>query len=141
MGSPASSDHNAVTAVRPPSPIMTAVATADECTTVPASITVTTPTTSAARDRPARPLDYPALTALSDGFYARVILRLGWLVPAGTVYFHADNDLLASQSDRQVLASAGSHRFGNGFFDQSAQLWGHEGALLATSHQLVYFKG
>lgn len=102
-------------------------------------------TTLWARDSPARPLDYPALAALSDVFYPRVIRRLGRGVPAGTVsltvYFHADNDLLASQSDHLVLATARSHRFGNGFHDQSAQLWGHDGALLATSHQLVYFKG
>lgn len=105
----------------------------------------TSTTTLWTRDVPARPLDYPALTALSDVFYPRVVLRLGRLVPAGTVsltvYFHADNDLLADQSDRPVLATARSHRFGLGFFDQSAQLWGHDGALLATSHQLVYFKG
>ncbi|MFI9508891.1 acyl-CoA thioesterase [Nocardia sp. NPDC052566] len=96
------------------------------------------------RDLPPRPLDYPALTALCDVFFPRVMQRLGRIVPAGTVsmtvYFHADEQLLATQSDRPVLATAGSQHFGNGFFDQSAQLWTDSGAMLATSHQLVYFK-
>lgn len=101
-------------------------------------------TTLWVRDQPARPLDYPALTALSDVFFPRVMLRLGRVVPAGTVtltvYFHADTDRLAAQSDHPLLATARSQHFGNGFFDQAAELWAHDGGLLATSHQLVYFK-
>ncbi|MFI6365788.1 acyl-CoA thioesterase [Nocardia sp. NPDC050630] len=104
----------------------------------------TSTTTLWVRDRPARPLDYPALTALSDVFFPRVMLRLGRVVPAGTVtltvYFHADTDRLAAQSDQPLLATARSQHFGKGFFDQSAELWAHDGGLLATSHQLVYFK-
>lgn len=96
------------------------------------------------RDQPARPLDYAALTALSDIFFPRVMMRVGRFVPAGTVslttYFHADNELLAAQSDSPILGTARGQHFGNGFFDQSAELWTPGGALLATSHQLVYFK-
>lgn len=97
------------------------------------------------RDQPPRALDFPALTALCDVFYPRVFLRRGQFGPAGTisftVYFHAAADDLARQGDDFLLATARAQRFSGGFFDQSAQLWGREGTLLATSHQIVYFKG
>ncbi|MET8423512.1 thioesterase family protein [Nocardia sp. NPDC004860] len=95
------------------------------------------------RDTPARSLDFPAVAAMSDIFFPRVMLRLGRMVPAGTVsltvYFHAELDPLADPG-RFVLATARAQHFGNGFFDQSAHLWTEEGTALATSHQLVYFK-
>ncbi|WP_019812980.1 acyl-CoA thioesterase [Saccharomonospora saliphila] len=101
-------------------------------------------TTLWVRDAPARPLDHTALAALCDVFYPRVLLRTGRFVPAGTVslttYFHADAARLAEQGDRPVLGTARAGAFGHGFFDQSARLWGRDGALLATSHQWVYFK-
>lgn len=96
------------------------------------------------RDNPARPLDYASLTSLCDVFYPRVFRRLGRALPAGTVsmtiYFHAGPEDVAAQHDDYVLATAHAHRFGEGFFDQSAHLWGRNGTLLATSHQIVYFK-
>lgn len=102
-------------------------------------------TTLWVRDAPLRPLDFPALTSLCDVFYPRVFLRRGQAMPAGTVsltiYFHADDDALAAQGSSPVLARARSNRFGHGYFDQSACLWGTGGDLLATTHQLVYFKG
>nr|WP_280262588.1 thioesterase family protein [Nocardia wallacei] len=96
------------------------------------------------RDKPARPLDYPALTALSDVFFPRVMHRLSRVVPAGTVsmtvYFHATPEMLAAQADRHLLATARAQHFGSGFFDQSAELWSHDGTLLVTTHQVVYYK-
>lgn len=96
------------------------------------------------RDHPARPLDFPALTALCDVFYPRVFLRRGQFIPAGTisftVYFHAQSDDLARQADNFLLATARAQRFSGGYFDQNAQLWGRDGTLLATTHQIVYFK-
>ncbi|WP_433685877.1 hypothetical protein [Nocardia sp. CA-119907] len=80
----------------------------------------------------------------TEGSRTRVMLRLGRVVPAGTitltVYFHADTDRLAAQFEHPLLATARSQHFGKGFFDQAAELWAHDGGLLATSHQLVYFK-
>ncbi|GAA4478718.1 thioesterase family protein [Rhodococcus olei] len=97
------------------------------------------------RDTPPRPLDYPALAALCDVFYPRVFLRRGQFAPAGTVsltvYFHAGADDLTAQGEDAVLATARAQHFGDGYFDQSAEVWGRDGMLLATSHQLVYFKG
>jgi hypothetical protein len=96
------------------------------------------------RDEPPRPLDFLSLAALCDSFFPRVFLRRQKLTPAGTVslttYFHADSRALAQQADRPVLARAKAMHFGGGYFDQSAEIWGDAGALLASSHQIVYYK-
>ncbi|WP_043536535.1 acyl-CoA thioesterase [Saccharomonospora cyanea] len=101
-------------------------------------------TTLWVRERPSRPLDVPALAALCDVFYPRVLRRRGTFVPAGTVslstYFHAAADTVRAQGDRPLLATARAGVFGGGYFDQSARLWSAGGELLASSHQLVYFK-
>ena len=96
------------------------------------------------RDEAARPLDLTSLAALCDVFYPRVWLRRATPTPAGTVtltsYFHVGAAELAAVSGGYILAHAQGARFFNGYFDQSAQLWSESGTLLATSHQLVYFK-
>jgi acyl-CoA thioesterase len=105
----------------------------------------TSTTTLWARDAAQRPIDYPALAALSDIFFPRVFLRRGEYLPAGTIslttYFHADQEQLDAIGGDYVLCAAHANRFSRGYFDQSAQLWSQDGALLATSHQIVYFKG
>ncbi|HTM85515.1 MAG TPA: thioesterase family protein [Mycobacterium sp.] len=101
-------------------------------------------TTLWVRDAAERPVDYPALTALCDVFYPRVFLRRGGYVPAGTIslttYFHAAPPELDALGGDFVLASAHANRFSRGYFDQSAQLWSRAGQLLASTHQIVYFK-
>lgn len=96
------------------------------------------------RDDPPRPLDAPALAALADVFYPRVWRRRAKPVPVGTVsmtvYFHADAALLAATGSGHLLARAQGQGFRGGYFDHSAQLWNEAGSLLATSHQVVYFK-
>jgi len=96
------------------------------------------------RDEPPRPLDFLSLAALCDAFFPRIFVRRPKWVPAGTValttYFHADAALLAAQGTRPVLGVARGLHFGKGFFDQSAEIWSADGALLASSHQAVYFK-
>jgi acyl-CoA thioesterase len=96
------------------------------------------------RDDPPRPLDFPALAAMSDVFYPRVWLRRATRVPAGTVsittYFHANSKQLAQCGDGFLLGQAKAQAFRNGFFDQTAQLWSEAGVLLATSTQVVYYK-
>ena len=96
------------------------------------------------RDQPSRPLDFCALTAMADIFYPRVWLRRARHVPAGTVsitvYFHASAQQLAAVGDACLLGQARAQEFRNGFFDQTAQLWSPDGTLLATTHQIVYFK-
>lgn len=96
------------------------------------------------RDSPPRPLDFCSLAALADIFFPRVWLRRARQVPAGTVsmtvYFHASREELAATGDGYLLGEARGQEFRNGFFDQSAQLWNEAGTLLATSHQIVYYK-
>lgn len=96
------------------------------------------------RDCPPRPLDFCSLAALADVFFPRVWLRRARMVPAGTVsitvYFHAGLADLAATGDGYLLGQARGQEFRNGFFDQSAQLWNEAGTLLATSHQIVYYK-
>ena len=64
--------------------------------------------------------------------------------PAGTIslttYFHATGTELASAGDGFVLGCASANRFSGGYFDQSAEIWSRSGTLLATTHQIVYFK-
>lgn len=96
------------------------------------------------RNTPERPLDYLSLAALCDAFYPRIFVRRPKWVPIGTValttFFHADAAQLAAQGGAPLLGVARALRFGNGFFDQSAEMWSERRELLATSHQVVYFK-
>ena len=96
------------------------------------------------RDAPARTPDFAAVAAWADSFYPRIFLKRAGFVPAGTVsmttYFHADAPTLAALGDSHVLASAQAQVFQQGYFDQRAQLWSPAGQLLASSHQIVYYK-
>ncbi|BDB22836.1 acyl-CoA thioesterase [Cupriavidus sp. TA19] len=96
------------------------------------------------RDAPARTPDFAALASWADSFYPRIFLKRAGFVPAGTVsmttYFHADAPTLAALGDSHVLASAQAQVFQQGYFDQRAQLWSPAGQLLASSHQIVYYK-
>jgi acyl-CoA thioesterase len=96
------------------------------------------------RDAPPRGLDFCSLTAMADIFFPRVYLRRALRVPAGTVsmtvYFHASGAQLSQSGTGFLLGQARSQAFRDGFFDQTAQLWNEAGLLLATTHQIVYFK-
>lgn len=91
-----------------------------------------------------RALDYAGLTAMADVFYPRIWRQRHTWVPAGTVsmtvYFHADLADLAATADGFVLCEAHGQAFRNGHSDQTARLWNEAGTLLATTHQLVYYK-
>ncbi|WP_221046496.1 acyl-CoA thioesterase [Mycobacterium senriense] len=102
-------------------------------------------TTMWIRDTAQRRIDYPALAAVCDVFCPRAFLRCGGPVPAGTIslttYFHADQRELDALRGDYILGTAHANRFSRGYFDQSVQLWSRDAVLLATSHQIVYFKG
>ncbi|MDP2074137.1 MAG: thioesterase family protein [Hydrogenophaga sp.] len=104
----------------------------------------TSRTTLWMRDEPARALDFCSLAAMADVFYPRVWLRRATRVPAGTVsmtvYFHAGGAQLAAVGAGWLKGQAQAQAFRNGFFDQAAQVWSEAGQLLATTHQVVYFK-
>lgn len=96
------------------------------------------------RDEPPRALDFLSLAALCDVFFPRIMVRRPQRVPAGTVslttYFHANAAMLTAQGDHHVLGVARASHFGRGYHDQSAEIWGADGTLLATTHQIVYYK-
>ncbi|NML47823.1 thioesterase family protein [Ramlibacter sp. G-1-2-2] len=96
------------------------------------------------RDDPPRPLDFASLTAAADVFFPRVWLRRATFTPIGTVsmsvYFHATSEQLQATGDGWLLVQAKGQGFGGGYFDHSGQLWNEAGELLATTHQVVYFK-
>jgi acyl-CoA thioesterase len=96
------------------------------------------------RDDPPRPLDFASLASMSDCFFPRIFLRRRRLTPIGSVsittYFHADEAALAAQGERYLIGTARGQNFHNGFFDQSGEMWSHDGRLLATTHQTVYYK-
>lgn len=96
------------------------------------------------RDEPPRALDYAGLLALCDVFFPRILLRRAAFVPCGTVsmtvYFHADAAALAAAGADFVLARAQGQVFFNGWFDQAGWLWSSKGKVLATTHQVVYYK-
>lgn len=97
------------------------------------------------RDAPPRPLDYGSLAALSDTFFPRIWCRRPRKVPVGTVtmtlHFHASTEDLRDHGDSPVLGEARSRGFHHGYSDQTAHLWGRDGRLLLTHHQVAYYKG
>jgi len=96
------------------------------------------------RDEPPRPLDFASLAAICDSFFPRIFVRRRKFALIGTVslttYFHADDAMLAAQGEQHVLGVARALNFRNGYFDQSAEVWTRSGQLLASTHQIVYFK-
>ncbi|MDQ1258709.1 MAG: Acyl-CoA thioesterase [Pseudomonadota bacterium] len=96
------------------------------------------------RDQPPRALDFAALAALADVFFPRVFVRRATLVPIGTislsVYFHAGAADLHTTGEGYLLGQARAKAFRNGYFDQTGLLWNSAGRLLATTHQVVYYK-
>src|SRR6185369_14601593 len=96
------------------------------------------------RDKPERPLDFISLAALSDAFIIRAFVVRGVSTAVGTItlstYFHGDEAALAAQGTAPLRGHATAHIFSGGFADQSAQLWGQGGRLLATSTQIVWYR-
>jgi acyl-coenzyme A thioesterase PaaI-like protein len=96
------------------------------------------------RDEPERPMDFASLAAMSDSFFPRIFMRRRRRALIGTVslttYFHADSALLAQVGSRHVLGVAKALNYRHGYFDHTGELWSPEGQLLASTHQLVYFK-
>jgi hypothetical protein len=81
---------------------------------------------------------------MCDAFFPRIFLRRAHLVPIGTVslniYFHLDSATLAEQGTDAVLAVARANVFSQGYFDQEGQAWDSRKRLLATTHQVVWYK-
>jgi len=91
-----------------------------------------------------RPIDAVSLAAIADAFFARIFHVRGELVPIGTVsmttYFHADAADLRAENATAVLGVADAKIFHKSYGDQTGELWSASGRLLATTHQIAYFK-
>ncbi len=96
------------------------------------------------RDAVPRPLDFLSLAAMSDAFFGRIFQVIGRLPPFGTVslttYFHASADELAAHGGAPLAGVADAKVFHRSFGDQSVELYGHGGQLLATGVQIAYFR-
>jgi acyl-CoA thioesterase len=103
-----------------------------------------TVSTGYVRDFPPRPLDYPALAALSDSFFPRLFLLTGAVNPVATismsVYFHGTAAEIAAQGEAPLLCTARARRFNGGYTDHTGELWSAQGKLLVTSEQLMWFR-
>ena len=95
------------------------------------------------RDAEPRPLDFVSLAALSDAFFGRIFQVIGRIPPFGTVsmttYFHASADELAAHGTAPLAAVADARIFHRSFGDQTAELFGANGQLLATAVQVAFF--
>ena len=96
------------------------------------------------KDAEPRRLDFVSLAAMSDAFFGRIFQVIGRIPPFGTVsmttYFHADADELAAHGTAPLAAVADANVFHRSFCDQSAELYGAGGQLLATAVQVAYFR-
>ena len=95
-------------------------------------------------DHPPRPIDYPALAAMCDAFFPRIFMRHAAPLPVATVslnvYFHGDAAAMAAQGCQPLLSEARGQVYEGGFFDQEGRMWGEGGRLLATTHQVVWYR-
>ncbi len=96
------------------------------------------------RDEVPRRLDFLSLLAMSDAFFGRIFQVIGRIPPFGTVsmttHFHAASDELAAHGAAPLAALADARVFHRSFCDQSVELYGAGGQLLATSTQIAYFR-
>jgi acyl-CoA thioesterase len=95
-------------------------------------------------DVPLRPLDFPSIAAHCDTFIPRLFVRKGAARPISTVTlsinFHVDGATLAQEESPYTFGKSKANAFNGGFYDQEALLWSRQGRLLATTHQVVWFK-
>ena len=96
------------------------------------------------RDAEPRPLDFLSLAAMSDAFFGRIFQVIGRLPPFGTIsmttHFHAAADELAAHGSAPLAALADARVFHRSFCDQTGELYGGGGQLLASTSQVAYFK-
>lgn len=93
---------------------------------------------------PPRALDFISLATLADVFFIRIAQVRGYTVPMGTVslttYFHASEEELATYGTQHLLGIADAQVFRDTFSDQTSQIWGADGRLLASGTQLAWYR-
>lgn len=95
-------------------------------------------------DVPQRKLDFPSLAAFCDSFIPRLFVRMGAPRQVATVTlsinFHIDGAGLDAEQGRSTFTQTRANAFNRGYYDQEALLWSESGKLLASTHQLVWYR-
>lgn len=95
-------------------------------------------------DMPPRALDFPSIAAHCDTFIPRLFVRKGGPTPISTVTltinFHADSEALQKVEGHHTFATAKANAFNGGYYDQEGKVWSRNGILLATTHQMVWYR-
>ncbi|HZW22094.1 thioesterase family protein [Noviherbaspirillum sp.] len=95
-------------------------------------------------DVPPRPLDFPSIAAQCDTFIPRLFVRKGGPTAISTVTltinFHVDSAGLQRVEGHHTFAQAKANAFNGGYYDQEGKLWSRNGQLLATTHQMVWYR-
>ena len=96
------------------------------------------------RDKPDRPLDYPALSSICDSAFPRIFVIRPQLTQVATVsmniYFHGNAAGVAAVGSQPLLIDTCGNVFDQGFSDQQAAVWTEEGRLIASTQQVVWYK-
>jgi hypothetical protein len=96
------------------------------------------------RETSGRTVDHLQLTYLSDARPPRSFYWSDGPRPSATltlsVYFHATEQELASAGDDDVLSEAFGTRGARSTSEEHLRLWSRQGALLATSEQLAWYR-
>jgi acyl-CoA thioesterase len=96
------------------------------------------------RDASGRQLDHLLLAYFADQYAPRSFFWGGGPSPSATismsVYFHATDDELATVGDDYFLNEATGTRGEHSTSGQQARLWSRDGALLATTEQLCWYR-
>jgi acyl-CoA thioesterase len=93
------------------------------------------------RLREPRPADTLFLAALTDAWFPQVFTRLTAPIPAPTIdltiHFRAHLPLANARPDNWYLLAVSTRLATEGFFEEDAEVWSHDGCLLAQSRQLA----
>jgi acyl-CoA thioesterase len=96
------------------------------------------------RENTGRRVDHLQLAYLADAYPPRCFYWSDNFRPNATltlsVYFHATDEEVAAIGDDYVLNEAIGTRGAHSTSGQQARLWSRQGALLATTEQLVWFR-
>lgn len=95
-------------------------------------------------DVPPRRLDFASIAAHCDTFIPRLFVRKGGPTPISTITltinFHVDGAALEKMDGHHTFARAKANAFNGGYYDQEGQVWARNGSLLATTHQMVWYR-
>lgn len=96
------------------------------------------------RELSGRPVDRVQLAYLADAYAPRIFTKSKAPRPSATItmsiYFFATDDELAAIGDDYILTDVVGTRAEQSTIGSAARLWSRQGALLATTEQMCWFK-